>query len=489
MRDAVTRGATLVDSTRHDALPPVCLRSRVRALMRSSASTMRTRARASTPPRAALAALASSALLFVGAAGCGLDNGGTAPVAGELNFPVALAVTPETGGRQFLLVASSNFDLRYNAGALHSYDLVQMRAAIAGCATPPCHFEDATGFMVSEALIGSYTSGMALSPRGDRVYLAVRSEVDLTWVDVDPANGALSCEGGGQPEICNERRRTTAVASSCGRTLTLSGDPVAVVAGRVDDLVGDGSSDDYVVMVHRNGRASLFIDRPVGGAPEPMLVHTTDGLPLDIVNATLEPSSQLVWTHTASLIGVRQTRDVGFAGVAFDTRSPECSAVFSAGRLPMRGVDDGFDTRDSAFSADGSRAFVLSRRPEAILTIDLSRQPLFPGEAAIDRVSHVGYAPSRIERLEAGGREMLAAACFDDRKVWFVAAATGETAGAVPGFQGPYELAIDPVGELVWVVDFRDSVLRAIDYAPLADGREPRLVATFGRIRPVQVLR
>ncbi len=422
-------------------------------------------------------------------AGCGLDNAGQPPTPGVLNFPVAVAVTPETAGQQFLLVASSNFDLRSNAGALHSFDLVAMRAAIDACAEPPCTFPELASFMVSEVLVGSYTSDLALSPRGDRVYLAVRSEVDLTWIDVDLTTGALDCEAEGQPERCAPRRRTTEIASSCGRTPVIAGDPVGIVAGRVEALTGEPSDLDYVVMVHRNGRASLFVDRMVGAAPEPILVHTTDGLPLDIVNASHEPDTQLVWTHTSSILGVRQTRDLGFAGVDYDVASPECSSVFAAGRLPLLGADDGFDTRDSVFSEDGSRAYVLARRPEAILTLDLESAPLFPGQASIDRISHVGFAPSRLARVDAGGRSVLAATCFDDRKVWFVDADTGMTAGAVPGFQGPYELAVDSVGELVWVVDFRDSVVRAIDTSPLADGREPRLVATFGRVRPVQVLR
>lgn len=428
--------------------------------------------------------------LLTTCAACGLDNAGQPPTAETLNFPNTVAVTPDVGGRQFLIVASSNFDLRFNAGAVHSLDLVAMRAAIAACADVPCTFGELGDFVVSEVLIGSYTSDMALSPRGDRVYVAVRSEVDLTWIDLDPSTGELRCQGEGQPEVCAPRRRTTEISSACGRTPVLSGDPVGLAAGRVADLTGEVSEHDYVVMVHRNGRASLFLDRDVGGAPEPVLVHTTDGLPLDIANVSLEPSSQLVWTHSASVIGVRSTRDLGFAGVAFDASDPECSSVFSAGRLPLRGVDDGLDTRDSVFSADGSRAYVLARRPESILTIDLENSPLFPGEAAIDRVSHVGYAPSRLTRVDVDAdRSVIAATCFDDRKVWFIDGETGATAGAVPGFAGPYELAYDAVGQLVWVVDFRDSVVRAIDTRPLALGEEPRLVATFGRVRPVQVLR
>lgn len=428
--------------------------------------------------------------IVTGLVGCGLDNAGQSPPPRALNFPSSLEVTPETDGRRFLLVVSSNFDLRYNAGAVHAFDLVAMEAAIERCEVPPCAFDDVSSFVVSEVLVGSYAASMALSPRGDRLYLASRSEVDLTWIDIDPGTGTLSCEGRGQPEPCAERRRTTRIETGCGRSPVVAGDPVAVVAGRVADLVGGDGREDFVVMVHRNGRASLFIDRPTGAGLEPVLVHATDGLPLDIANASLEPASQLVWTHSASVVGVRNTRDLGFAGVAYDVERPECSSVFPAGRLPLRGIDDGLDTRDSVFSSDGSTAFVLSRRPEAVLTIDLAGTPLFPGEAAIASVSHVGVAPSRMARVDLpGGRVLLAVSCFDDRKIWFVDAATGRTAGVVPGFSGPFEVVYDAVGEILWVSDFRDSVLRAIDVEPLRRGEEPRLVATFGRVRPVQVLR
>lgn len=462
--------------------------------MRTRASNRAPWAKRTAPRRAALASVLVSTLsvatsVGVTVGGCDLDNGGVDPVPGTLNFPVAIAVTPDTAGRQFLLVANSNFDLRYNSGSLQSFDLAGMRAAIAGCTDAPCAFEDLSSYLVSEVLIGSYTSDLAISPRGNRVYLSVRSEVDLSWIDLDPATGDLACEGEGQPQTCADRRRTTEIASTCGRDLVISGDPVGIVAGRVGDLTGESSDLDYVVMVHRNGRASLFLDRQVGGAPEPVLVHTTDGLPRDIINVSFEPSSQLIWTHTASLVGTRQSRDIGFAGVAYDATNPECSSVFSAGRLPLLGIDDGYDTRDSVFSPDGSHAYVLSRRPEAILTLDLEGSPLFPGQAAIDRVSFVGYAPSRMARVDIADRTVLAATCFDDRKVWFVDAETGVTAGTVPGFQGPYELAIDDAAQLAWIVDFRDSVIRAIDFSPLASGNEPRLVATFGRVRPVQVLR
>lgn len=465
--------------------------------MRPSSSTPRRGAHAFATPLVAappaflllFVGLLSLSVTSLGASGCVVDNAGSAPSPGELNFPVAIVSTPEVGGRQFLLVANANFDLRYNSGALQSYDLTAMREAARACADPPCSFDDSRAFLVSEVWMGSYATGMALSPRGDRVYLAVRSEVDLTWIDLDPATGALSCEGAGQPETCAPRRRTTDVATGCGRELEISGDPIGLVATRASESPSDpASSLDAVVMIHRNGRASLFLDRLVDGRPEPQLVDVNDGLPYDITNISFDPTSRLIWTHSAYVSAARASRAVGFAGFAIDPAEPECSSVFSAGRVEIRGVDDGFDTRDATFSSDGQRAYVLARRPEAILTLALDREGLFAGEAPIVRLSHVGFAPTRIDRVEVNGNDVLVASCFDDRRVWFVDASTGHTRGVVPGFQGPFELTPDPGADWVWVVDFRDSVLRAIDYGPLASGGEPRLMATFGAVRPVRVL-
>jgi len=427
-------------------------------------------------------------VLLLTSLGCDA-NQGALPPPNTLNFPAALAISPETAGNQFLLVASANFDVRYNSGALHSFDLNRLRTAITECAEAPCEFPEVEPFIVSEAFVSSHVSGLAFSPRGDRAYLAVRATADMTWVDFDPATGSISCDGEGQPELCAPTRETTLSSTDCGRTPVLFGDPIAIVAESVSRVTGLATDDDYVVMLHRNGRASLFIDRVVDGLRQPVLVHTTSGLPPDLVQASHEPASGLIWTHSAFADPNRATRSIGFAGVSYDQTNPECSSVFSAGSLLLRGLDDGFDTRDSAFSLDGSHAYVIARRPEALVRIDMDRSPLFPGEAAIDQTSIVGFGPSRVERVSVDGRDIIAVSCFDDRKVWFIDGSSGRTLGVVPRLAGPFEMADDAANDLLWVGDFRDSVLSAIDYSPLRTGGEPRLVATFGRVRPVGVLR
>lgn len=425
---------------------------------------------------------------------CDTANPGIAPVPAQLNFPTVVTVTPEVDGRSFLLVANANFDLRYNQGTLQSYDITAMREAIAGCSTPPCSFENLASFLVSEVQLGSHVSAMALSPRGDRVYLGVRSEADLTWVDFSPGTGALTCEGTGQPELCANRRRTTTVELGCDRTVTLRGDPVGLVVGSLDAL-GGPADRDYVVLVQRGGFASLFLDVERGNAVEPVLTQTIEGLAYYVVQAVPDPSGTSLWVQHSYPPSVantnttaRITRDMVEIAVSYDASRPACSTVYVARRLPLRGIDDGADTRDLAFDATGRKAFLVTRRPEGLVEIDFDQAPLFPDEAPVFGVTPVGYGPSRVERIESNGHEFFAVSCFDGRSVWFVDPVDLSPRAIAAGLSGPYELGFDPTGQLVFVADFRDSVIRAIDVSAVEAG-DARVVATFGTVRAVQVLR
>ncbi len=75
---------------------------------------------------------------------CNLDNPGVNAPAGRLAYPIALAFgrpvadgddPARSGRRNVLYVANSNFDLSYNSGSLHAYDLEKIDDAIAeqGC--------------------------------------------------------------------------------------------------------------------------------------------------------------------------------------------------------------------------------------------------------------------------------------------------------------------------------------------------------------------
>jgi hypothetical protein len=439
------------------------------------------------------------------ASACDIPNPGVPLQPNDLSFPIALALAPPQNPLEpshFVVVAGANYDLRSDEAALISFDLDRIQAELdrrraipAGTAdscedaTRECFVGNAEGFVASQVFIDSFASGMAFSPQGDRVYLTVRSAHDLTWVDFDSGTGALSC---GQPAggfSCDEAHRTTLVEEGCARPITLTGDPNAVVAGSISDLTDDPDEAglDWLLMVQRNGTAALYLDRREGLSRRPVLTHILTGLSLDAINASLEPGTGLTWISTASPIPARAQRTLPLVGVSFDHDRRECSSAFFAGQIQLGGLATGFDSRDVAWSEEGRFAHVLSRLPESVITIDQDGVPLTPGDAPIVDVDAVGFGPSRIASATLpDGEEYLVATCFDARNLYVLRTDPVEVASVVAGFDGPYEVAIDPVRQWAIVADFKTSVVRIVDLAPLTSPEpddEPAVIIRIGTPR------
>ena len=445
-------------------------------------------------------------LAIVGLApGCDLENPGRPLPPGLLNFPIAtaLAGTPDgSGALPFLIVANSNFDLRYASGSLQAYAIDAIDAMIADpsrCVVPPgaphatyCAVLDAdlaTAVQGREVAIGSAMDGLTLSSRGDRIYLPARSGVGgLTWIDFDPASGGLAC---GQDQSAVPRcdpahgQTDTTIASSLG--LTLPSDPVAVevVSSQTLGLTDAAAAFDFHVMGHRNGNASLFVDdHTPGSRSQPRYVHTLGSLPNDMVSVRADLRGH-VWLTSGAVVAARQTRDLVSLGIVPGEVAGAPSArlaIFS--RHAVLGVDDGLDSRDMVFDrsqpADAPpRLWLLTRRPEAILTVDFALPAFTTTEAPLGPAFPVGFGPSRLSRYEATGSTLLLASCFDARALFVVDPDIG-TVATIPGMVGPFEMAVDEARQRVYVVDFRFSVLWVIDLAPLLTGGSPGIVARLG---------
>ncbi|MFW6031724.1 MAG: hypothetical protein ACOC9T_03965, partial [Myxococcota bacterium] len=165
-----------------------------------------------------IGAAATVAVVLLG--GC-LSNPGEDPRPGRLNFPIAMERLDRTGDGMSdqLLVANANFDLGYNRGTLQSYDIDRLLDCAQDCRfsegcviVPPevgtgaadglvIDAAECDGLTPEEVLIGSFASGLALTPDENRVYLPVRSDSNLTWVDID-SEGQFAC--GGEPGVRHE---------------------------------------------------------------------------------------------------------------------------------------------------------------------------------------------------------------------------------------------------------------------------------------------
>jgi hypothetical protein len=282
--------------------------------------------RASTGCAAALGSL----LLCSPTGGCEARNLGQAPPAERFFFPSGVLVDPldrgpappgELEGPRYLYVANGNNDRSFNAGTLLAVDLQQFWRAWydpqqggvdpycgdVRCVLPPgspiaesgelperpcrrlplipqvveC---DERSFVVAGVHVGDFATTLASSLEDGRVrlWLPVRGDPSITYVDVDAADAdgdgnLLACDQGGDPldpELCGDRHRLDDLRNEPALE-RIDREPFnAVVWERKDPSPDpDARGQRLVFVAHADGTQLSLVDLDgVRGGSEPAIV-------------------------------------------------------------------------------------------------------------------------------------------------------------------------------------------------------------------------
>jgi hypothetical protein len=245
---------------------------------------------------------------------------GIEPPGNQFHFPVGLALDADAS---HLFVVSSDFDLQFNAGRVHSLDLNTVKDAVelvrAAVDDPdvPCPGRDqldserliypgrcsaidpwsfGTEMVVSDVQIGAFATDVVYRERpadapgmaAGRLFIPVRGDATLHWIDADAA-GVLSCGQFGNGACDAAHRAGDDPAAENTRGARLLSEPYGVDA--------DERASVVLVTNQTSGAAGLFLndwehgaryeftlgglpDRPMGVAalPEPRVVPAR-GLP------------------------------------------------------------------------------------------------------------------------------------------------------------------------------------------------------------------
>lgn len=403
---------------------------------------------------------------------------------------------------RYLFVANSNFDRRYGWGSVQAYDLDLLTAQLntecrgstssgENCtdtgsdectSTFDCELEP-IDVLHSEVLIGSIARTMVLSSTGDRLYVPSHADGDITHVDVD-GQGNLSC--GGDRE-CDDRFREVDVSDA--RDISYPLDPVAMTTAPVTDLTGSDCGDEAcptageaLVVVHRSGVASLLIDQ--GGEGErPLLVDVVEDLPSALTGVQYDPARRTFWLTSATSSSVT-SKTLHRLGVYADDPF-EHSFLYDIGDVPIRGVGGTRNTWAVGIASASSLAdqpVVIAQGPDTLLRLDLSEDE---AEAQAVTLTEIGAGASRMALgtlTDSQGAELELAliSCFDSRSLYVVDVANGAVLSIVPGFNGPFEVALDVSRQQAYVADFRASVIRIIDLSPVLSRNGARAMGTLG---------
>jgi|GEM_PF-1593501 len=362
------------------------------------------------------------------------------------------------------------------------------------------------GLLPGEVEIGSFSDGLGLSTDGRRIYVPVRSDANLTFIDTNE-EGQLRCGGEyGQRHTCSSVYRSGSLEQvNPTEDLVLPPDPVDVYVGNLAaDFASPGDPDeaafrgDYILMAHREGRASMFFDQLRPGGPEPVkrprLAATIEGLAPEQVTVTYEPGAKRAWIPSAEAAAIVRV------GIGIDG-DPTQSYLFNAGTLLVTGLDNGAQNRDIVFDPRPGRnlAYIVAKAPQALVVAQ--------SEAAGGNLSMIGQIsacrdPSRVQLAEVptrSGTVLLAfVSCFLSNNVLVIDIDRRQSITLLTNISGSFEFVIDGPRLLLYMADFSSSVLRVIDLRPLvrcleegADAPEecaPALIGLVGLPQPVSEL-
>ena len=329
----------------------------------------------------------------------------------------------------------------------------------------------APGLLLSEAEIGSFADGLAIATAGNRLYLPVRSNANLSFIDVD-AQGLFDCGSGFvESQSCSEYYRNGGSEQvNPAAPVETPPDPVDVFAGDLSaDFAPPGRENDpayqgeYILMAHREGEASLFFDQDRNGAMRPRIAAAIDELAPEQVTITYEPDAKKAWISSSL------SNEVVRVGIGIDG-DPTQSYLFNAGTLFVTGLDTGNSMRDILFDPRPgvNLAYMVSRLPESLV---VARRDVAGDQLnVVDQVS-ICRGPSRLKLVElpARGTTVLTAfvSCFNQRMVQIIDAELLQGITVLTNISGSFEFVVDVPRERIYVADFSTSVLRIADLAPL----------------------
>lgn len=460
------------------------------------------------------------AALLLGAA-CAEELPGIAPPEREVYFPIGMQVVSTAGAGDVLVVSSSNFDQRYNAGYVSTYSVAQL-LALAGTGESTTFVDSLDGpAFLSRVRIEQFGGDLVYAePAGGgpgRIFVPSRGRNLVTMIALGD-DGVLSCDAGG---LAPRTEAFDCTAAHEIRTFADDPFPLALAPPRAQHprgalLVGHLTPRSDAV------RSNAFLASMDVAAFEARLSGQVVGRPFD---PELEEDERLPADQFQTIV-VPDSGGVG--GVAWSASAIDGDGAFlisSAGSLTGGAVsmvaasftDDGTLTRRAALLLDleasiiqtrgirisetATRAYVSVRFAEGqtisqfnagIAIVDISTSPL-----RLVSVFEVGEELARPSLLERNGARLLYLPDIRRDRIFIVDVTTDAPSlvGSIPGranrtidgkilqartLASPPQVAFTSDEAYGFVANFANSTISVIDVSD-PDPRAHRLIARLGR--------
>lgn len=480
--------------------------------------------------------------------GCPASEIGLDPPADEIFYPTGLAVDPRG---DVLYVTNGNSDLLYNGGTLMALDIAKLRADIASFRAngePPeaeagdprkaCRRDVSVPYIL-ECLaaryayadqtikIGNFGGQISVASFGSedsaRLFVPVRGEPSLTWVNAFRGGGGLelNCGNSGPLERCSLDYRLVQL-DALPEPIVMPAEPYGIFA---DEAVGT-----LYLTGFSTGEVSLFDIHELHAAnPEFKDIHgapftSNSAGQLGSVAVAARPCRSYVDAHNVprsveklkpegpcdpeqqtdgTFIYVTSHFSAEVAVFALRGRTGPCDptlleadpCVQAAADLrlvlvrtiPVNSMDPSSDLRGLAFSEDGTRAFVVDRAPPGLVIIDTSLEDGLPRNEIIDAVA-LGPEPSLLYLKKIAGTTRAFVVCFAAGTAYVVDTDSLRVIDTIMLGQGPNAMAFaldDPAQPLAFVANYVENDIGVVDLLP-GSPTENQVIARIGYPSPVK---
>lgn len=336
---------------------------------------------------------------------------------------------------------------------------------------------------VSEVSIDSYAEAITMSPDGAHIYVPMRAQSRLLYLDVDEA-GRLSC---GEEKGRCKRGPKIGIEGEIDE-LTFPAQPTRVLAGSFADLnITDRSERYFVATAHSRGQVSLFGLRSSG---LPKLLYTIATGTTGAASLRLDDGFMLLSSSAAAAVPrVGARMDIP----ANEEREQAGVYLYSSQPIAVSGLTFSSDIRDmqpderDRVAGTPRRYYALLRGSGTYVTQSVGFLELDQSTGdgayarAVDAV-RVGVGMTKLLQADLGGRHLLFVSCYNDGEIHVIDADRRQTVTVIRDVLGPADMQIDGARGLLYVTDYRASVLRVVDLRALVAnaGGVPRVVATLG---------
>lgn len=393
-------------------------------------------------------------LTAVAVCACEDEYQGEPPDYTRLSYPISAAVSSDG---KFLLVTSSNYDLKYSSGYLSVYDLDKKE------------FLSGTGAGIS-SFPGKMLMQKTPDGEGEAGYIAVREDRSLTWFRFDES-------GAGDPVLeCGADDAELSGTGLCSGEYT--------VTEGYDALLEEPSklgADPFLVKSTTFGGASYLIVGTLGSGTLELLKLEPDGRPVAIDRRYVAEGLSSIAIHPSGAIAAcsRFSSRIFFVGLKDEGGSPVFDFQTSV-TVPLGWSATDY-CRGLAFVSSGRRLLALFRSPALLVSVDTSS--LFEaGQAGnpdprLLALSPLGRQASGLELLPTGaaGAQFLYLINYGDDSVLVIDPESLVPVRHIPVHLAPFDLAYNPVRKEGYVVNFEGDSVSVLDLDPAS--------ATYHQVR------